>query len=351
MKKHGSIILLCALLLSLVLGGCGGNTPAQSETTTSAAQTAPAGSNPAENYGELAKVISIGGNPIGQTAYTWAAAISDIVNKKVGVNATAEETKGYPENARLIVEGEIEFGFVNNMMLEQVYNATDSYTDMEPHKVLGVMSISPTEMHIFKMKGSDVDSVKDFKGKRIGLGQPGGISLEIAQKLLEALGYAEGDFKGFQVNLAEQCSMLQDGQLDVAIWIGSATLPAITELATSKDIEFLPIPDDVLDTLTAKYPSFSKCAIPAGSYRGQDEDVQTFCAENVLAAGADVTNETVYQVTKTIMENLDGLAQVHPSFGKVTKDTVLTGLTTPLHPGALRYYQEINVPGIEKFAN
>ena len=47
--------------------------------------------------------LSIGSNPVGNTAYQWAAGISEVVNKNVkGVNAAAEGTKGYVANVQLM---------------------------------------------------------------------------------------------------------------------------------------------------------------------------------------------------------------------------------------------------------
>jgi len=62
-----------------------------------------------------------------------------------------------------------------------------------------------------------------------------------------------------------------------------------------------------------------------------------------------VSEGRVYDMTKAIFENLDDLAGVHPAFGRVSKETVLNGFGAPLHPGALKYYREIGVPGIEEF--
>jgi TRAP transporter TAXI family solute receptor len=78
-------------------------------------------------------------------------------------------------------------------------------------------------------------------------------------------------------------------------------------------------------------------------------DIPTFGLANGLVISADVAEERVYEMTKAVMENLDALAGVHPAFGEMSVDTVLDGFGSPLHPGALRYYREIGVPGIEEF--
>ena len=144
---------------------------------------------------------------------------------------------------------------------------------------------------------------------------------------------------------------MRDGQLDVVIWIGSAALPAITELCATKDVVFLDVDDAIIEKMQEKCPVVEKCVIADGTYTDQTGDVKSFCVRNVLATSADVSNETVYQVTKLIMENAETLGAVHKALATISPETALLGLTkeTPLHPGALRYYQEIGVPGLEIF--
>ena len=53
--------------------------------------------------------LSIGSCPIGCTAYTWSAGIADVINNNVsGVSLTAEETKGYVANIKLLQNKELE---------------------------------------------------------------------------------------------------------------------------------------------------------------------------------------------------------------------------------------------------
>jgi TRAP transporter TAXI family solute receptor len=295
--------------------------------------------------------LSIAGNPIGQTAYQWAAAIADLINRNIpDISATAEETKGYMENVRLLADGQAECGFTNNIILNEAYNSSGSFTNIPPKKVRAVMAISPIVMHVIVLKDSSIKSVYDFEGKKVGIGQPGGSALLDATRLIEALGYKESDFKAYKVNLAEQIDMLKNGQLDVVIWNGSIPLPAVIELATTKKIRFLDIPGKVSAKIIAKYPSYFKYNLNANMYPGQTKTVNSFALENVLMARSDIPENTVYEITKLIMENLAHLKKVHPAFGFVSKNSVLSGLTAPLHPGALKYYREAKIPKIEDFA-
>jgi TRAP transporter TAXI family solute receptor len=295
--------------------------------------------------------VSIGSNPVGNTAYQWAAGIADLINRNVdGVQMTAEGTKGYVANVRLMLDSQIEAGFSNSKLAYEAYLGEGDYADVEPGQILSWMSIAPIVQHVVVMEDSDIMDLSDLAGKRIGIGQPGGTSMLDAEILLEAIGLTPGeDFTDFRVNLGQMETMLSDGQIDAFMWNGSIPLPPIIKLTSQNDIRILPIPTDVSDAIRAQYPAYSEGDLPANTYEDQPDAVPSYRLGNVLLIRADVDEEIVYQATKTVMENLDHMATVHPAWGRVSADSILGGFNAPLHPGALRYYREAGVPGIEEF--
>ncbi|MEL6683440.1 MAG: TAXI family TRAP transporter solute-binding subunit, partial [Pseudomonadota bacterium] len=91
---------------------------------------------------------------------------------------------------------------------------------------------------------------------------------------------------------------------------------------------------------------WTRFIIPAGTYPGQDADLNTIAQPNFLATHADLPEENVYQITKTIYENLPFLQAIHPATKAMALEQAIAGLPVPLHPGAARYYQEqgIEIP-------
>ena len=91
---------------------------------------------------------------------------------------------------------------------------------------------------------------------------------------------------------------------------------------------------------------FTQVDIPAGTYPNQDDTIRTVMQPNFLAVRADVSEDTVYAMTKAIFENLEVLWAASSSAESVTLDIALNGLPVPLHPGAARYYREqgIEIP-------
>ena len=297
---------------------------------------------------QAADFFSIGSCPVGCTAYTWSAGIADVINKNVeGIEVTAEETKGYVANINLLQAGELEASMATSLSSYEAWAATGPYEGSEPGRILSWMSIAPVGMHIITLEGGPINSVEDLKGKRVGMGQPGGVSMLDANALMGMV--AGEDFEAFRVRLADMVDMLGDGNIDAALWNGSFPLPPVIKLSAQRDVKLISISDEFFADLNAKYPPYFRLSIPGGTYEDVAADTPTYGLANGLVVLADVSEERVYEMTKAIFENLDDLAGVHPAFGRVSKDTVLNGFGAPLHPGALKYYREIGVPGIEEF--
>lgn len=295
--------------------------------------------------------LSIGSCPVGCTAYTWSAGIAEVINKNVeGVTVTAEETKGYVANIKLMQSKQMEIAMATSLSSYQAYAATGPYEGSEKGAILSWMSIAPVAMHVIALEDGPVKTLADLKGKRVGMGQPGGVSMLDADAMMSTLGLKpDEDFKPFRIRLGNMVDSLADGNLDAALWNGSFPLPPVVKLTASRKVRLVPIPDDFFAKMKAAYPPYFRLSIPAGRYKGIDADTPTFGLANGMVISKDVPEDLVYNMTKAIFENLPQLKTVHPAFGRVSKETVLNGFGAPLHPGALKYYREINVPGIEEF--
>lgn len=297
--------------------------------------------------------ISLAANPIGQSSYQQAAQIADSINNS-GSNLTvvAEATNGYAENVGLVAQGDVEIAFTNNLMLSDGYLATGDYTGIAPKKTLGVISLSCNKTHVIVLKNSTVTEVsyEKFKGKKIGIGQVGGTSRFDALALMAALGLKPGDYTAVEVKGAEQTEMMKNGQLDVFIWNGKAPIATVLDLLASKDCMFLDIPSDIVKKIIENSNgAYTEQVLDKSYYDQLDRDVKTFGNNAVLFAGADVPEEVVYEFVKQFYGHLDELKKVNKAFLEVVPEKMLEGISVPLHKGALRFYNEINLPGIAAF--
>ena len=111
----------------------------------------------------------------------------------------------------------------------------------------------------------------------------------------------------------------------------------------NKPLNVITLEDEHIENLMAAYPFYAKTVIPAGTYDGCDEDITTFAQYTALCARADVPEETVYNLVKTMMENADALEAVHKNAAGTCPERGIEGALIPMHPGAERYYKEVGV--------
>lgn len=243
--------------------------------------------------------LSIGSCPVGCTAYTWSAGIADVINRNLeGIEATAEETRGYVANINLMQNGELEASMATSLSSYQAWAATGPYEGSEPGQILSWMSIAPVAMHIITLDGSGIETVADLAGMRVGMGQPGGVSMLDADALMGLI--AGEDFEPFRVRLGDMVDMLSDGNIDAVLWNGSFPLPPVIRLVAQRDVTLIPISDEFFAEVSAEYPPYFRLAIPGGTYEDVAEDTPTYGLANGLVIDADVPEERVYDMTRAI---------------------------------------------------
>ena len=114
----------------------------------------------------------------------------------------------------------------------------------------------------------------------------------------------------------------------------------ITEVETTHDANVYGVPDDVSDKFIAKYPYFAKGVVPKGTYKSnKDKDIETLTLWNFMVVHKDTPDDFVYEVLKNTFGNIDILIAAHNSAVEVKPENVIYS-PVPLHPGAVKFYQE-----------
>lgn len=204
-------------------------------------------------------------------------------------------------------------------------------------------------MHPIVWADSDIKSWKDIKGKRVFLGPPAGAAAGQSTGMIElASGYKAGkDFEGVKLPWGAATQGFQDGQFDVYVGfypVGSQTL---NELSLQRSIRILPISDEIIQSPEWTAYTDSQVTgvinIPANTYSGVvngDQDIKTASTLMTIITNKDLSDELAYKITKSFWENLPEMKKANSLMMPIDPDHPFTGVNTPLHPGAIRYYQE-----------
>jgi len=302
---------------------------------------------PVSNAEAATTYVTIGTGGVTGVYYPTGGAIAKMVNKKrkeYNLRATVESTGGSVFNVNAIAAGDLEFGVVQSDRQYQAYNGTADWEGQPVKKLRAVFSIHPESVTIVANAGKNIKTVADLKGKIVNIGNPGSGQRGNAMDLLEAAGIdADKDLKAEGMKAAESASMLQDGRIDAFFYtVGHPNGSVKEAVSGATKVNFVEVPADIVKKLTDKFPYYADSEIPVDQYTGvaNTANVPTFGVKATLCTSADVPDEVVYAITKEVFENFDEFKSLHPAYGTLTKASMLKGMSAPIHPGAMKYYQE-----------
>lgn len=328
MKKRNFLLSLTLLLTMSLVTACGGNTQSSGNST-------PGGSNDPSQL-----VIATGGT--GGTYYPLGGGMADHITKNAGITATAQATGASAENIRLVRDKKADIVFTQNDIAEYASKGTNMFEQdgkIDAFQALG--ALYDETIQIVVSADSNIKSVADLKGKRVSVGAPGSGTEVNAQQILEAYGLTFEDTKLQRLSFADSSKAIQDGQLDAAFQTAGTPTAAITELAATVGVKIIPIDADKIDAIIAKYPFYVKTVVPANTYQTVPEEVTTVSVKSMLLVRSDLSDDLVYKVTKAIFDNTDKLG--HAKAKEIKMDSVLAGVSIPIHPGAKKYFDEKGV--------
>ncbi|HOV02911.1 MAG TPA: TAXI family TRAP transporter solute-binding subunit [Kaistiaceae bacterium] len=292
------------------------------------------------------KFISIGTGGVTGVYYPTGGAVCRLVNKDRkdhGIRCSVESTGGSVYNINTVRAGELEFGVAQSDWQYHAFKGTSKFEEQGPFdKERAVFSIHPEPFTLIVQKGSGIAKFEDLKGKKVNVGNPGSGQRATTEVVMEAFGMKMEDFAlAAELKGSEMAQALCDGKIDAMIYTIGHPAAAITEAATTCDVELVDVTGEPIDKLVADNPYYREAVIPAGTYKGTDKDVTTFGVGATLISSADVADDVVYVLVKAVFDNFDDFKKLHPAFANLKEaEMIKDGLSAPLHPGAEKYYKE-----------
>jgi TRAP transporter TAXI family solute receptor len=291
--------------------------------------------------------ITIGTGGVTGVYYPTGGAICRLVNKgrkEHGVRCSVESTGGSVYNTRTIREGELDFGVVQSDVQSAAMEGVRAFDGDEPYADLrAVFSVHPEPLHVMVRRDAGINSVMDMKGKRVNIGNPGSGTRVLADVLMAAAGVSPSDFAlAAELKSSEQSAALCDGKIDAAIWAAGLPNGSTMEATSTCDVMLLDLTTSGMDIVLAENAAYAAATIPGGLYPGNDADVASWGPKATFVTDANVSDDVVYILVKSIFENFNDFKRLHPAFSRLTEEQMISdGLAAPLHPGAAKYYAEM----------
>ncbi len=287
-------------------------------------------------------------HPIG---VTLSALIKLKLLPVAGIDVNARNSEGSFDNIGLLHRNEIQFAILSSLDAYQAWSGIGAFADLGPDPSLRtVVNLWSDILHVIVRKDlaptGRFRDVLNLQGRKVALGRQGSARLADNRALFQAFGVDVDDAFELQ-DLDPQASIeaFATGELDA---LGLSTGHSDVELSSLLDelgdsATLLTMTDDDVKTASEAMNVASSVVIPAGSYSGQTGEQKTVAINYLLAAGAAVEDEVVYQVTKTIFDNLPFLHDMHPATTSISLEGALADIAMPVHPGARAYFEEVGI--------
>lgn len=286
--------------------------------------------------------LSVATGGTGGVYYPIGGGIAEIINNHIeGYSAVAEVTGASVENMGLISRGDSDIGIALADTVYQAYTGTGAFEGRQLGDTRALAAVYPNAVQIVALGGSGITSLADLKGKRVSVGAPGSGTEVSAETILAANGITYDDIDEQRLNFNETADALRDGDIDAGFWSVGPPTSSILNLAATGDVVLIPLSQAEIDAAVAVEPTFAPYTLAAGLYEADAAATPTISTPNALVVSSEMDEELAYQVTKAIFENVEELRAIHPAANDTTVEFTMAATPVPLHPGALRYFEEI----------
>ncbi len=283
----------------------------------------------------------------GGNYYRLGGGLASIWNETVdGVQATIQATGGTVENLDLLADEEVEIAYLAGSIGKHAYDNTGNFSDRPADRYTGLRSIAtvyPNPQWFLAMEwAEDVESLRDLKGKRVSVGMQGSQGENWWRQIMEHIGFTYDDITPEYTTHQAAIDQVRNRQIDAIVWPDAPGSASIQQVMDTGFARILDIDEDVvayMDEQGLDYPH----TVPPEGVPGADQSVKTFAAPTTFATHEGVSEDLVYELTKSMFENKEQLIQVHPLAEFMTLENAQDGLPFPLHPGAERYYREMGL--------
>lgn len=321
MKKMVKRMMLAGLACvagAAILAGCGGG---------------------ASGGGKQFLNIATGGTA--GTYYPIGGALAELLNKNIqGMNASAQSTGAAVANINMLKAGDVDLALVQNDIAYYAFNGKEMFEGKQVANLRGIAALYPETIQFVTTADSGIKSIADLKGKKVAVGASGSGSEANARQILAEVGITYDDITPQYLSFGEASDALKDGNVDAGVVVAGFPTAAIQDLGASKSAVVIEIPKDIQAKLKDKYPYYTPITIPAGTYPGQEKDVDTVAVKCILIGTDKINDDLGGQIAKILYENLDRMKAAHAVGKYITKDTALEGMSIQMNAGAEKYLKQ-----------
>lgn len=317
LKHKGIAVLLAGIMLAALLAGC-----------TSAG---------------TARRMRMGVAGEGGVYHAFGEGFAALENDSGNGAVELKNTAGSAANLRLLMGDYLQLAVAQADLVQDAYEQSGIFQDEEmENKFCAVAALYTEACQVIVRADSDIQSVEELQGKTVSIGAEESGSEQNAWQILSAYGLNEKLVETINLNYEDAAAQLKAGRIDAMFITAGAPSAVVTALAEDCGIRLLCVDGAAAKRLQDSCSSYSVCTIPAGTYPGQEEEVQTVGVKAVLLASAALPEKQVEQLTKLLFDGRENLS-TQLGIRLDTEAEATEGVGIPFHKGAAAYYKTADI--------
>jgi TRAP transporter TAXI family solute receptor len=290
------------------------------------------------------RIVRIATGPRGGTFLPVGTVLARALSRQLDpIEARAVETPGGAANLRRLAAGEADLALVAN----------------DASGGASARAIAPLYDEVLQLvareglTGADIESLR---GHRVAIGSSGSGTNAITRRVLshfDLLTHVEP----VELSHLEAAQALERGDVDAMFVLAGLRAPAVERALSVRGAHLVDIGDpndrgSALEGVRVDSPFLSVSVIPMRTYGSEPtRAIGTVGVRALLVARSDLSDDLVFDVTRTLFEQKVALASDERLFARLSERFDPGELQFPLHPGASRYYRRNDPPFIVAWAD
>lgn len=272
--------------------------------------------------------------------YAYFAALAGIVNDALGdeYQASVVETGATVDNLKRMARDQLDIGLITTSSLYHAYNGLKAFDgNAIESKLLWAYSLAP--QNVVMQRDGEYASISDLAGVTMGPGMRGSSTEATSEDVFSLLGVQPDWVRGTNGELA---NAIKDDRSEgfVKSAVGTRFDALTTDIAAFTPLQVVGLTDEEVAKIQEELPELSIVDMPGGDMENTGP-YKTWGFMIGVSARPGMDEQTAYDLTKAVLENQAAQVAAFPTIdGQDLAQLTLDYATSPLHPGAVRYYEE-----------
>jgi uncharacterized protein len=291
------------------------------------------------------RFVTIGTGGVTSISYPVGGAICRLVNANRpdhGIRCAVEATAGSDYSLTAIADGTLDMAIVQSDWQYRAYHGGVAEFPLPNPDLRAVFSVHSEPVTVVARADAGIATFDDLVGKRVSVGTRGSSQRAAMATLMVALGWTMEAFRpAAEIATAEQAAALCAGEVDAVVFTVGHPSGPVQEATNDCAAVLVPVTGEAIDRLVAETPYYAKATIPGGLYAGNAGNVESFGTKATFVSAARVPDDVIYTIVAAVFGDFDDFIRLHPALAHLSKPAMVhEALSAPLHPGAVRYFEE-----------